>query len=235
VGIGSSASTGRREIARLLDVILPERCASCGVGERIVCSACLTGLRLLRGPLCARCGAPTAWPVARCAECAGRRLSFMSARAAVAYEGPARPLVASWKERGRRCLARVFADLVVDVVTRPNVEAMTFVPADHARGLWRGQNAAETLARLLGLAWDLPVTPLLTRTRQAPPQRGLPRSERRQNVRGAFAATTRAPQSVALIDDVYTTGATVGAAATELRRAGARSVQVVTFARTVRR
>jgi ComF family protein len=235
VGIGSSASTGRREIARLLDVILPERCASCGVGERIVCSACLTGLRLLRGPLCARCGAPTAWPVARCAECAGRRLSFMSARAAVAYEGPARPLVASWKERGRRCLARVFADLVVDVVTRPNVEAMTFVPADHARGLWRGQNAAETLARLLGLAWDLPVTPLLTRTRQAPPQRGLPRSERRQNVRGAFAATSRAPQSVALIDDVYTTGATVAAAATELRRAGARSVQVVTFARTVRR
>jgi ComF family protein len=219
----------------LVDLLLPERCAGCSAGERIVCSACLTGLRLLRGPLCARCGAPTAWPVARCAECSGRRLSFVSARAAVAYEGPARPLVAAWKERGRRRLARVFADLVVDVVTRPNVEAMTFIPADHARGLWRGQNPAETLARLLGLAWDLPVTPLLTRTRQAPPQRGLPRGERRQNVRGAFAPTSSVPPSVALIDDVYTTGATVGSAATELRRAGARSVQVVTFARAVRR
>ena len=219
----------------LVDLLLPERCAGCGAGERIVCSACLTGLRLLRGPLCARCGAPTAWPVARCAECSGRRLSFVSARAAVASEGHARPLVAAWKERGRRRLARAFADVVVDVVTRPDLEAMTFVPADQARGLWRGQNPAETLARLLGLAWDLPVTPLITRTRHAPPQRGLPRSERRRNVRGAFAPTSSVPPSVALIDDVYTTGATVAAAATELRRAGARSVQVVTFARAVRR
>jgi predicted amidophosphoribosyltransferase len=58
---------------------------------------------------------------------------------------------------------------------------------------------------------------------------------RRQNVRGAFASLADAPSAVVLVDDVYTTGATVGAAATELRRAGARSVEVVTFARTVRR
>jgi ComF family protein len=218
----------------VLDLLLPQRCASCGGGERILCSSCLMTLRLLRGPLCARCGAPTAWPVERCAECSGRRLSFARARAAVAYEGPARPLVAAWKERGRRRLARVFADLVVDVVRRPSVQALTFVPADPTRGLWRGQNPAETLARLLALAWELPLEPLLERVRSIPPQRGLSRGERRRNVRGAFRATT-APAAVALIDDVYTTGATVGAAATELRRAGARSVEVVTFARTVRR
>jgi predicted amidophosphoribosyltransferase len=128
----------------------------------------------------------------------------------------------------------VFADLVVDVVRRPSVQALTFVPADPTRGLWRGQNPAETLARLLALAWELPLEPLLERVRSIPPQRGLSRGERRRNVRGAFRATT-APAAVALIDDVYTTGATVGAAATELRRAGARSVEVVTFARTVRR
>jgi ComF family protein len=218
----------------VLDLLLPQRCASCGGGERILCSSCLMTFRLLRGPLCARCGAPTAWPVERCAECSGRRLSFARARAAVAYEGPARPLVAAWKERGRRRLARVFADLVVDVVRRPSVQALTFVPADPTRGLWRGQNPAETLARLLALAWELPLEPLLERVRSIPPQRGLSRGERRRNVRGAFRATT-APAAVALIDDVYTTGATVGAAATELRRAGARSVEVVTFARTVRR
>jgi ComF family protein len=234
--MGTSAGAGRRrEIRRLLDIFLPERCASCGAGERIVCSTCLTDLRLLQEPLCARCGAPTAWPVARCAECSSRRLSFACARAAVAYEGTARPLVAAWKERGRRGLTSVFADLVVEVVPRPNAEALTFVPADPARGLWRGQNPAETLARRLGLAWHLPVTSFLKRARQAPPQRGLTRSERRQNVRGAFAVTTSPPPSLILVDDVYTTGATVGAAATELRRAGARSVQVVTFARAVRR
>ena len=45
----------------VLDLLLPERCAACGASERIVCASCLAALRLLRGPLCARCGAPTAW------------------------------------------------------------------------------------------------------------------------------------------------------------------------------
>jgi predicted amidophosphoribosyltransferase len=59
-------------------------------------------------------------------------------------------------------------------------------------------------------------------------------SERRRNVKGAFRATQRPPSKLALIDDVYTTGATVSAAATALRKAGARHVEVVTFARAVR-
>jgi ComF family protein len=218
----------------IVDVLFPERCAACGKGERIVCPACLAGLRFLRGPLCARCGAPTAWPVDRCAECSGRRLSFARARAAVAYEGAARELVAAWKERGRRRLARVFVGLLLDVVPRPRVDVVTFVPGDRDRVLRRGVNTAETLARLLALEWDLPVANLLIRTRRVPPQRGLPRGKRRVNVRGAFRAT-EAPRSLALVDDVYTTGATVGAAATELRRAGAQTVEVVTLARAVRR
>jgi predicted amidophosphoribosyltransferase len=218
----------------LVGLLLPERCAACGAGERIVCGSCLAALRLLRGPLCARCGAPTAWPVERCAECAGRRLSFTWARAAVAYEGPARTLVAAWKERGRRRLAGIFAGLLLEVVPRPQADVVTFIPADPARGRWRGGNPAEQLARLVAREWGLPVEALLARTRSVPPQRGLPRPERRRNVRGVFSATG-APAFVAVIDDVYTTGATVGAAATELRRAGARAVSVATFARAVRR
>jgi predicted amidophosphoribosyltransferase len=218
----------------LVGLLLPERCASCGAGERSVCASCLAALRLLRGPLCARCGAPTAWPVGRCAECAGRRLSFAWARAAVAYEGPARTLVAAWKERGRRNLPQTFAGLLVEVVPRPPADLVTFIPADPARGHWRGGNPAEQLARLVVREWGLPIEPLLARTRSIPPQRGLARAERRRNVRGAFVAKTGAPASVVLIDDVYTTGATVGAAATELRRAGARAVYVATFARAVR-
>jgi ComF family protein len=218
----------------LLDLLVPQRCTACGAGEKLVCPACLAAIRLLRGPLCARCGAPTAWPVERCAECAGRRLSYAEARAAVAYEGSARTLVAAWKERGHRPLGRLFAELVAEVVPRPPAEALTFVPGDRDRGLWRGHNTAETLARLLARAWGLPLEPLLERTRRVPQQRGLTRAERRGNLRGAFAAGA-APRSVALIDDVYTTGATVAAAATELRRAGARAVYVATFARAVRR
>jgi len=219
----------------VLDLVLPRRCVACGLGEELVCADCRARLRRLDGTLCARCGAPTAWPVARCRECAGRRLSFASARAAVAYEDPARALVAGWKDRGLRPLAREFAGLVVEVVPRPPVDTLTFVPGDPERSLKRGQNAAEALARELARPWELPVAGLLRRGEPARPQRGLSREERRRNVRGSFTAVAGPPAQVALVDDVYTTGATVAAAATELRRAGARSVHVVTLARTVRR
>jgi ComF family protein len=218
----------------LLDLLLPERCAACGRGEKVVCGACTAQLTFLRGPLCARCGAPTAWPVERCAECAGRRLAFATARAAVAYEGVARTLVAAWKERGLRSLAPIFADLVDETVARPSVDCISFVPGDRDRSLWRGQNAAQALAVRLAARWELELTPLLSRTRASPRQRGLSRNARRANVRKAFSAAAP-PAAVALVDDVYTTGATVSAAATELRRAGAGIVHVVTLARAARR
>ena len=200
----------------------------------VVCGACTAQLTSLRGPLCARCGAPTAWPVERCAECAGRRLAFATARAAVAYEGVARALVAAWKERGLRSLAPIFADLVAETVARPRVDCISFVPGDRDRSLWRGQNAAQALAEGLATRWELELSPLLSRARAIPRQRGLSRSARRANVRNAFSAAA-SPPAVALVDDVYTTGATVSAAATELRRAGAGTVHVVTFARAARR
>jgi ComF family protein len=183
--------------------------------------------------LCARCGAPTAWPVERCSECAGRRLPFAGARAAVAYEGVGRALVAQWKEHGRRPLAALFADLITETVPRPSVEALAFVPADRDRSLWRGQNPAEELATALAARWELPLLQVLRRTRTTRRQTGLPRRARRTNVQGAFAASA-VPRALALVDDVYTTGATVSAAATALRRAGAGAVHVVTFARASR-
>jgi ComF family protein len=218
----------------LVDLVLPRRCASCGRGERVLCGACRAALTLLDGPLCARCGAPTAWPVERCAECSGRRLAFARARAAVAYEGPAPKLVGAWKERGQWALTTELADLVVAVVPKPGATHVTFVPGDLERTLWRGTNTAEALARALGERWEIPVAALLARRRRAAKQRGLSRTERRRNVREAFEART-APRKIAVVDDVYTTGATVSAAATALRRAGAREIEVITFARAVRR
>ena len=206
----------------------------CGAGGRQLCARCHGQLPRLLAPLCETCGAGTAWPVRRCRECHGRRLAFRSARAAVAYDARVRRLVAAWKERGLRRLAGDAAALVAEVVPRPDVAALVPVPPDGDRSLHRGHHPPLRLAAELARVWELPVEPLLERTRPVRPQRGLSRAERRANVRDAFRGRSRAPPRVAILDDVYTTGATVAAAATALRAVGARHIEVVTFARAVR-
>ena len=218
----------------LLGLILPTRCAGCGIPGLALCAVCAATLVRIVPPVCERCGCPGAWPVRRCVECTGRRLAFARARAAIVYDDRSRPLVSAWKERGRRDLTAALADLVVRLVAHPDVEALTFVPGDRERGRERGHVPAQELAEALGARWTLPVMRLLARTGPSRRQTGLPRDERRANVRGAFSATTRAPPRIAVVDDVYTTGATLSACATALRRAGARRVEAVCLARAVR-
>jgi ComF family protein len=219
-----------------LGLLLPQRCAVCArPGRDALCDGCASALVRLGPTGCARCGAPGPWPVRRCAECGGRRLAFATARAAIAYDARARLLVRAWKEGARRTLAPVLAALVVEVVPRPAAEALAPVPADRRRARTRGHAPAGRLALALGEAWEIPVRDLLARTRDGPRQAGLLLAERRRNVRGVFAAAVPdVPRHVCVVDDVYTTGATVNACATALRRAGARRVEAVCLARAVR-
>lgn len=152
----------------------------------------------------------------------------------MSYEQSIPAVVAAWKERGLRGLADLAADVVFDLVAEPAVDALAFVPADGDRSVKRGHHPAERLARELGRRWGLPVVDGLGRTRDRRRQRGLTLQARRANVRGVFVARGRVPPRLALLDDVYTTGSTVSAAASALRKAGARRVDVVTFARAVR-
>jgi len=219
----------------LLGLLLPQRCAVCASHGLALCSPCRAELRRLRAPMCARCGAPTAWPVERCRECSGRRLAFRTARAAVLYDLGARLLVSAWKEQGIRVLAETAAELVSETVPRPPVAGLVFVPPDGERMLRRGHNPSRELALELGELWCLPVGDVLERGRRAARQRGLSRRDRRRNVTGAFRARPGTlPTSLCVVDDVYTTGATSSAAASALRAAGAREIHVVTLARTVR-
>jgi ComF family protein len=218
----------------VLDLLLPQRCVVCGRAGAQVCAHCREALPRLGWPCCERCGKPGAWPVRRCVECAGRRLAFASARAAVAYDDRVRRVVAAWKERGLRRLAALAADVVAEVVAPPDVHAVTFVPAARDRDLKRGHHPAERLAHELAARWQLPLAALLRRSGPATRQRGATLAERRGNVRNAFSARRESPRRVILVDDVYTSGATATAAASALRKAGAREVHVVTFARALR-
>jgi predicted amidophosphoribosyltransferase len=172
--------------------------------------------------------------VRRCGECAGRRLAFASARAAIVYDDAARALVRSWKERGLRGLAPIAAELVAESLARPDVAAIVSVPPDPDRALERGGHPATALARELGRRWSIALSTPIARSGARPRQAGLALAARRGNVRGTFLATTAAPASVCLVDDVYTSGETVNAAASALRKAGARRVDVVSLARAVR-
>jgi predicted amidophosphoribosyltransferase len=151
----------------------------------------------------------------------------------VAYEEPVRRIVAAWKERGLRRLAAWAAELVADSLAPIAVDCVTFVPPDRDRLLQRGHHPAGELASEIARLWALDTEELLRRARRIRPQRGLTGADRRRNVTGAFEARAP-PRSVLLVDDVYTTGATSHAAASALRAAGARRVEVVTFARAIR-
>jgi predicted amidophosphoribosyltransferase len=218
----------------LLGLLLPVRCAVCAHPGASLCAACRRRLVQLAPPVCERCGAPGPWPVRRCAECSGRRLAFARARSAVVYDAQARLLVRAWKEKGLRRLAGDAAGLVLEVVARPDAEALVPVPPDPERARERGVVPPRALAEALGRQWTLPVSDVLRRTGAVRPQRGLSLEERRRNVRGSVAALAPVPRTVCLVDDVYTSGATADACAAALRRAGARRVEVVTLARAVR-
>jgi predicted amidophosphoribosyltransferase len=153
----------------------------------------------------------------------------------VEYDARVQRIMAAWKERGLRRLASWAAGVIAENVACPGAAAVAFVPADADRRLRRGYHPAEQLAREVARTWGIGVEPALVRVRGSPRQRGLSRVDRRRNVAAGFRATRRVPALVVLVDDVYTTGATAAASASALRKAGAGDVEIVTFARTIRR
>ena len=219
---------------RAIDLLAPPGCGVCLSGHGPVCPECLQALSLLTGTLCLRCGMPTAVEVPECRRCRGVRLGFSSARSAMAYEGRGRDLVHAFKDGGQRGLAEHAAALIALVVPAPEVDAVTWVPADRWRLIGRGYHPPELLARLLGAAWSVPAVPLLEAHGKRRPQRGLDLRARRANVRHAFRTTASAPHRVALIDDVHTTGATLSACSRALGAAGAKDVHAVSLARALR-
>jgi predicted amidophosphoribosyltransferase len=102
------------------------------------------------------------------------------------------------------------------------------------RQLERACHPAQALAHELGSRWGIECVALLERTRTTGRQARLPLALRGGNVRNLFASNGETRSRVLLIDDVYTSGSTANAAASALRRGGAKRVEVITFARAVR-
>jgi predicted amidophosphoribosyltransferase len=128
----------------------------------------------------------------------------------------------------------VAAQVVVMNVDPPAADVIAYIPPDPVRQLERSRHPAESLAGALAHQWGLPAAQLLGRARARPRQVALTQAGRRTNAHGAFVVRGAVPERVLLVDDVYTTGSTVVAAAAALRAAGAGRIDVVTFARALR-
>lgn len=239
---------GRRGAGVLLDVLLPPRCLGCRAPvdrQGLLCGACWRRVNFITPPCCAVCGLPFAHDEgaeAVCGGCLAEPPAFDRARAAAVYDDGCRSLLLGFKHGDRTEAAGALGRWLHQAGRELCREAGLIVPVPlHRRRLWRRRyNQSALLAWALGREAGLAVaTDLLRRRKPTRSQRGLSASERRRNVQGAFGVdedrrARLADAHVVLVDDVFTTGATVEAAAAALKRAGARRVDVVTLARVVR-
>ena len=220
-----------RTAAGLVGLLAPPRCFLCGAPlPRLwpLCGDCEQGLPRWQGALCAVCGRPVEEGIDLCRDCAVEGHPYAAARTLGPYTGELKRLIQALKYEGERALARPLGSLLAELVS----PARTCVPADPVRLRQRGYHAAELLARAVARGLGLPFRPLLRKPRSTPPQVGRPRAERLTALKGAFRA--RRPgqgESLLLVDDVITTGATVAEATQTLLQAGYGEVFVLACAR----
>ncbi|THV22508.1 ComF family protein [Peteryoungia ipomoeae] len=249
--VQKSARVSRVQAGAVLRAVLsyvhPPVCAGCGmltVRHQALCVDCWASLRLIERPFCEILGSPFAYDPGEGAispEAIANPPVFDRLRSVALYEGVARQLVQDLKYRDRLDLAPMMAAWMMRAASAEIAasDAVVSVPLHRMRLMGRMFNQSAELARHLARQAGKPFLPqALIRKKRTTQQVGLTANQRLLNVRGAFAVPDETVDLVLgrrliLIDDVYTTGATVGAAVTALKRAGVADVTVLTFARAL--
>jgi ComF family protein len=237
----------------LLDLVFPAVCPVCAVRSddpmhRPFCGPCWTALPVGLGPGCSVCGEPFPGLAGGlpCDACRRTPPPYAFARAVAPYRDGMREAIHALKYEGRPVLAAPLGRLLAEAggprLPAPPAEwadGLVPVPLHPARLAERGFNQAELLATPCAARWRLPVLGrALIRIRPTLPQTDLAAAARRANVRDAFRVPRPSEvrgRRLLLVDDVLTTGATVGSAARALRAAGATAVGILTLARVVLR
>lgn len=229
-----------------LDLLLPPRCLACGVevaGQARLCAPCWRGLAFIGPPQCRSCGYPLphAMPEAPlCGACATSPPPYERARAALRYDEGSRRLILAFKHADRTDIGPLLGQWLAKAgeALCAGADVVVPVPLHRWRLLRRGYNQAALLAREVARSAALPFVPdLLVRARATASQQGLGARARQANVsERAFGVhpwhrRRLAGRRALLIDDVLTTGATVGACTRVLLRGGAAAVDVLTLAR----
>ena len=242
----------REALDALASLIFPAPCRICEAtlltASRIpICADCLASLRPFEGPGCAQCGRPFASGQATtaaqplCHLCRRNVYGFDLARSYAPYDGAMVRAITLLKYSSVAPLGDWFgirlAELVAEQLELSDADVMVPVPLHATRLRERGYNQAELIARPLAKRLGLPLEPLLlVRTKPRPDKLKLSSKERWRIVRGAYGMQEGSQVDklrVILVDDVFTTGATLDACARVLRKAGASRIVGVTVARVV--
>ena len=219
----------------VLDWIFPPVCAGCGTEGSLLCGACLSKIHTMPFTVCQLCGKPLR-SAGVCAACQADPPQYQALRCYSVYEGIARELVHQLKYDGNVGLGRTLAQLMVPMVRASSwkVDLVVPIPLGEAKLEERGYNQAGVIARALAEELERPFVPsALIRISEAHSQVKLTAEARRGNVRGAFRADPEqvSAKSILLVDDVFTTGATMRFASEAIKSAGAACINALTFAR----
>ena len=238
----------RRVGCGLLDVLFPDECRVCEeplheVSRIPVCERCLRQPEPLYAEFyCRTCRTPflNPHPLDETGQCAACRLGlngFDEVYSFGAFDGTLRQLIHLFKFQGIKPLVRPLGEYLARTLPREQrFDAIVPMPLHWRRRWQRGFNQSELLAREIARRWNAPLLRAARRKRATTPQAGLTSAQRRLNVRGACEATRRLDGlHVLLVDDVMTTGATAGACASALKKAGAAHVSLLALARRDRR
>lgn len=235
-------------LSSLLEILLPKVCPLCrDKGSHSlangVCTDCLAGFKKVARPICSICGAPFVTAVGGdhlCAKCIKSPRPFVKARSALYYTDSAAEAIKLFKYHGLFALKPAFDSIFYALLDEfRDVDHIIPVPLHRKRLAHRGFNQSLILARLVAKRLDKKLDyTTLKRVRLTRPQTELKGEERKRNVRGAFEIKRGGHadykgKKLLLVDDVYTTGATITECARVLKRAGAE-VYALTLARSAR-
>jgi len=226
-------TVARRVLCAAADLLWPARCAGCDLPGAMLCASCAAVLPRIRfEDACPRCGAPDG--AHGCAECGRTELSFERARCAGVFEWPLDRMVRLHKDAGELRLSAPLAALVSEAAAEWTSWAQAVVPVPASPGAIarRGFDHGARLATVFSGLTDVPALDAL-RALPRSDQRGLSRERRGANARASIVSVPRVavPPRVLLLDDVFTTGATLDAATAALLSAGGREVRVLAVAR----
>jgi len=212
----------------LLDLLLPPHCPGCGLEGAVLCARCSAPLRRrLDEPPGAPLGLPVAMPegVLQLEWCA-------------MYSGPVRDALHALKYRGERRLSEPLGEALAERWVRAGRggDMVAWVPVHHTRRRERGFDQAEELARVMAARLGLPAVACLERRQRTSAQHALGQAERADNTAGAFVAAPDLRDGlrgrwIIVVDDIMTTGATLGGCARALEAGGAPAVSAITVAR----